>query len=275
MEETNYDSTPNPVTWPLKVEKVLLAGDWHGQTWFANKVVAKAKRLGADLILQLGDFGVWPGTSGGRYLKGLNYTSKAAGIPIAFIDGNHEEFPQIYSYPVGDDGLRRLRENIWHIPRISSWNWGGLDWFALGGATSLDRPHRVLGKSYWEEEEITPSQIYQVLNSDIRADVALFHDCPTAIQIPGIHHRVFSRDIGFTYEELERAWNHRDKLEAVCESLKPRVIAHGHFHIPYMKQNVSAWGRDDVTAIGLSDQESLLYNTMLVDVSDGFTLVED
>lgn len=52
-------------------ERIVVAGDWHGNTDWALHVIGEAnERLTRDnpmasrIILHLGDFGVWPGTGG-------------------------------------------------------------------------------------------------------------------------------------------------------------------------------------------------------------------
>jgi hypothetical protein len=53
------------------VQRVMLLGDTHGNTgtpMWMHQVFDRARRVKADRILQLGDFGVWPGQQGGRFL---------------------------------------------------------------------------------------------------------------------------------------------------------------------------------------------------------------
>ena len=46
--------------------RVLLVGDTHGnQRWLQGTVFPTAAREDVDLIVQIGDFGWWPGNAGG------------------------------------------------------------------------------------------------------------------------------------------------------------------------------------------------------------------
>ena len=49
-------------------KRILVAGDWHGdQAWALNVIKRVPQLLAAErtrLVLQLGDFGIWPGPGG-------------------------------------------------------------------------------------------------------------------------------------------------------------------------------------------------------------------
>lgn len=79
-------------------QRIIVAGDWHGNTAWARKVIRRAKTLLADeeprIILHLGDFGVWPG--GQSYLAGVSDALKSADAVLWFVDGNHEAFPLLH-----------------------------------------------------------------------------------------------------------------------------------------------------------------------------------
>jgi hypothetical protein len=53
-------------------QRILVAGDWHGdQAWALNVIKRVPELLTAErtrLVLQLGDFGIWAGQDGQRYL---------------------------------------------------------------------------------------------------------------------------------------------------------------------------------------------------------------
>src|SRR5215469_15984888 len=79
--------------------RILVAGDWHGNLDWALYVVRRVPQLLAGeptrLILHLGDFGIWPGASGVRYLRALGAALGQAQVQLGFIDGNHEDFDQL------------------------------------------------------------------------------------------------------------------------------------------------------------------------------------
>ena len=58
-------------------QRILVAGDWHGdQAWALNVIKRVPELLAAErtrLVLQLGDFGIWPGRDGQRYLAAVGW----------------------------------------------------------------------------------------------------------------------------------------------------------------------------------------------------------
>jgi hypothetical protein len=49
----------------------------------------------ARLALQLGDFGIWPGPDGRRYLDAVSAVLDLVKAQLWFADGNHEDFGQL------------------------------------------------------------------------------------------------------------------------------------------------------------------------------------
>lgn len=223
------------VVWPFADPATLVvAGDWHGNTRAAQNALDAASAIGAPVIIQLGDFGLWPGDEGAHYLSEVQSAAEQAGVHVVWIDGNHEDFPQLHSYRVSPDGLRHLSDWVHHIPRGSAWVWHGVSFLAMGGATSVDRAQRVPGKSWWPQEHVTDSDIEAAAAQGVR-DVLLTHDCPSGIDIPGIPHRSYADAFksGWPVGDLEHAWDHRDRVAEVIPSALPLHVWHGHFHVRY------------------------------------------
>jgi len=223
------------VTWPFADPgTVVVAGDWHGNHRAAKSAVSLAAAIDAPLVLQLGDFGMWPGPEGAQYLREVEDAAMQAQVHVAWIDGNHEDFPQLYQYPVRDTGLRQISQWLHHIPRGASWAWQGVKFRALGGATSVDKAHRIPGVSWWPQEHVTDADLEATTTRGV-CDVLLTHDCPAGVDIPGIKHRdyVAAAMSGWPIGALEHAWDHRDRLAEVIPALKPTHVWHGHFHVRY------------------------------------------
>ena len=79
--------------------RILVAGDWHGNEDWAVSVIRRVPSMLAGeprrLILQLGDFGVWPDRVGQHYLTRISALLAEVDAELWFIDGNHEDFPQL------------------------------------------------------------------------------------------------------------------------------------------------------------------------------------
>lgn len=220
------------VTFPFaEPERVLLAGDWHGSSHEAELRIAYAADAGCPVLIQLGDFGVWPGDSGRRYLDLVSAVSVGCDVVTLVVDGNHEDFDQLLSLPVDPaTGLRPLAPSVWHLPRGSRWSWAGARFTALGGGTSLDRSVRTPHETWWPQEAITPEQAQAVM-AEAECDVLLTHDCPEGVPIPGTD-RESSLEF-WPEQELRTAWAHRELLAEVAAVLRPTHLWHGHFHMPY------------------------------------------
>lgn len=63
-------------------QRIVVAGDWHGNAEWAEHVIKISAVELADenprIILVLGDFGVWPGAAGAEYLHRVSTALIAA-----------------------------------------------------------------------------------------------------------------------------------------------------------------------------------------------------
>lgn len=124
--------------------RILVCGDWHGERTWARACLRIARRLGCPTVVQLGDFGLWPGEEG-RWLDFLDREATRAGVALTWIDGNHEDHDSLdrWRQRAGPDGMVTMREQIHWAPRGSRWSWSGVRFGALGGAVSTDRIYQI------------------------------------------------------------------------------------------------------------------------------------
>jgi hypothetical protein len=234
--------------------RIGVAGDWHGNTAWATRAVRKICALlpadGPRVIVQLGDFGIWPGARGREYLSGLDAALAAADAVLWFVDGNHEDFTQLARFRPGPDGRAQVTDRIWHLPRGHRWRWHGRDWLALGGAVSLDRAGRTAGADWWPEEEITWPQAGAVIEAG-PADVMVTHECPA-----GIEHAFPPPPSWWSPADLRRSGAHRALLGEVVLAVRPRWLMHGHLHLSYQRQVDLGYGPVDVTGLDCDGAQS-------------------
>ncbi len=135
---------------------IYLTGDTHGEPARLDRFLTTPEgqplREG-DTLMVCGDFG---------YLFADNAQENAIldlaeqkPFDICFCDGNHENFPALFSYPkeIWNEGaVHRIRRNVRHLMRGEIFRLEGKRFFVMGGAYSTDRIVRTLGRSYWEEE---------------------------------------------------------------------------------------------------------------------------
>lgn len=70
--------------------RVVVAGDWHGNTTWAMHVIERTAALGIDTILHVGDLGIlWPGDAGNSFTFKLQRHLNKHGVRLVLVDGNH------------------------------------------------------------------------------------------------------------------------------------------------------------------------------------------
>lgn len=259
---TNQTEEDDDVTDPLtQPNRIAFIGDLHMNARWSAHAIRHAATQDADVIVQLGDFGY---TYDAAFMKTVEQALTDTGLHLLFIDGNHECFPTLLRYRVHDNGLRKLTDHIWHLPRGLRWTWAGTRFLALGGAYSVDRPYRVPGASWWRDETITNEQAAGVI-ADGTADVLISHDCPAGVTIPGIDNRTTPPP--FPPLEIMRSDEHRQLLRRVVNAVQPRLIWHGHYHRGYTAH--ADFGYGPVGVIGLDcDGTSEAGNVQVVDIAD-------
>lgn len=229
--------------------RVLAAGDWHGNREWALSVVKRVPQLLRDeqmrIVLHLGDFGIWPGLEGRRYLDSVSAVLDLVNAQLWFIDGNHEDFAQLarMASETLQDGRVQVRPNIFHLPRGHRWKWHGLTWLACGGGVSLDKAARTDGVDWWPQEEITSAQ-ETVLGGSGHADVMVCHDCPS-----GVPHTFPQPPSWWSPADLARNQSHRERLQRIVNAVRPTHLLHGHLHRAYQRSWDFGYGPVQVTGL--------------------------
>jgi predicted phosphodiesterase len=205
----------------------VFAGDWHqNEGWATSAIRSCGARHDVDSIFHLGDF---LGFGRGNCNYFLNQVERAlveaGGIQLGFVDGNHENFPFLHKFLHDDRGVAHLRPHIAWLPRGLRWEWDGLKFMALGGATSMDKVHRTPMVSWFQDEEITWAQAEEAIAGG-PVDVVIAHDAPDGVLVPGLY-------MGWPEEAMQRANGHRAMLSEVAQAILPAVWVHGHFHVRY------------------------------------------
>jgi hypothetical protein len=238
--------------------RIVVAGDWHGNAEWAEHVI----RMSADalsgegprIILQLGDFGVWPGPAGAEYLHRVSGTLEAADCHLWFVDGNHEAFPILHDraeqerrFLLDSCGSTEISPRVSWLQRGQRWMWHGRMWLALGGAVSLDRAIRTEGADWWAEEEITAEQAASAM-ADGPAQVMVTHDCPS-----GVVHTFPPPPRFWDLADLARNDAHRERLQEVVSAVRPGWLLHGHLHRAYQRACDLGYGPVQVTGLDCDD----------------------
>lgn len=211
--------------------RILLAGDTHGNLHhWKNDLLIAADAFDCQVILQLGDFGYWEHTAEGKYyLDWLNERCLARSVWVLWIDGNHENHQMLRkTYVDSDDEFAMIRDRIWYAPRGMRWTWNDKRFLALGGAYSIDKEWRKVGKSWWPEEELTEEEIERA-SAGGRCDILVSHDVPSGVYMQ--HHFALA---GHSYLKNDPICErHRGYVRRVVDATHPTQLFHGHYHVPY------------------------------------------
>lgn len=140
---------------------ILVTGDTHGNIDFNKiKLLSDKKILTMnDYLIIAGDFGaIWDKNTLDSDLsvyENLNFN-------ILFVDGNHENFNLLNSFPVqkwnGGD-VHVIRDNIKHLKRGQVFIIDNKKILTFGGATSIDKYFRTENISWWKEEVPTIDEL--------------------------------------------------------------------------------------------------------------------
>ena len=221
--------------------RIMFAGDWHGNSTFACRVIERAATRECSRVLQLGDFGFWPGEGGDFYLEALSAMCEAHNVDLYVIHGNHDDPNRWQNYPSDDEtGFRFILSRMFFIPDGARWDWDGVQFGALGGAASVDREWRIAmerdgraPKVWWPEEMITPEAVRDVCAPRWRTeeprplDVLVSHEGPT-----WTGGGYADGHLGFTvpiYDEARSAMC-RALVDTAASLTKPWLHLHGHHH---------------------------------------------
>lgn len=172
------------------VNLIYITGDLHGsidKSKLNTKRFPEQKLLTkSDYVIITGDFGnVWNNSKEEKWmLKWLaekNFTT-------LFIDGNHENFNLLNSYPVSiwnGGRVHKINDSVYHLMRGQIFNIDEIKVFTFGGAMSTDQEDRKLNISWWPEEVPSTQEfneaMYNLKMHSMEVNLVLTHAAPTDI----------------------------------------------------------------------------------------------
>lgn len=163
---------------------IYVTGDTHGLNDFHKLHVLAGENPNLtrdDYAIIAGDFGgVWSKETLVEWLRPY----KELPFTVLFVDGNHENFDMLESYPteIWNGGkIHRIADNIIHLMRGQVFNIEGRTIFSFGGGTSIDRGWRVQGRSWWPQELPTMEEYDEALKNlkehNFKVDFIITHSC--------------------------------------------------------------------------------------------------
>lgn len=219
------------------MKKFLMVGDTHGNGSWMRKQMTLARELECDAVIQLGDFGLWPG--GESYLNVIKkeyWRHQKNAVPVYWIDGNHDWHDRIDGMieeddPATEEGFYKVEAGCYYIPRGNVWEWEGVRFGALGGAYSIDRKHRQLGLSWWKQEIPSDQNVDTLIDNASKVggiDVLLTHEAPALP--PTMSH----------IKDMPLSDLSRDRVRRAMVGSGAKMNFHGHYH----------WFHDTQTDVG-------------------------
>lgn len=208
---------------------IFVTGDMHGcKKNFEGipKLKAFCEKQGDNLneddcIIICGDFGfLWHE----KHVSELELKLLEGLKPmILFVDGNHENFPLIYSYPVEEwNGgfVHRITPWLLHLMRGQVYQIDGKNIFVMGGGYSVDKCVREKGVTWWPEEMPDEKEYGTALNNLERVRWKVDYVC-THVAPQRIHDLI---NTGKPHDDLVRF------LQEIDGRLEYEQWFFGHYH---------------------------------------------
>lgn len=208
---------------------IYVTGDTHGLLDFSKLHIFAGNHpelTKDDFVIVAGDFGaLWSNES---TVERLNHYVKLP-FTVLFVDGNHENFDILNSYPVEiwkGGKVHKIDSGVIHLMRGQVFEIEGNTIFTFGGATSVDKDLRVEGVSWWKQEMPTFEELDEGIANLKRiggkVDYIITHSCSErALAYPAVRNAVW----------LKRNCPENGILSFVEENAKFKHWYFGHFHI--------------------------------------------
>lgn len=227
---------------------IYVTGDIHGDPRrFSSDIFPEGKSLTKeDYVIILGDFGlVWGIEETPQEKYWLNWLNDKPWTTL-FIDGNHENYDRLATYPVEEwngGKVQKIRPSVIHLMRGQIFDLQGYSFFVIGGASSHDiddgileigdprikdwskdrfKMFRINHLSWWKEELPSSAELEEGLKNlkehHYKVDYILSHCTSVGVQL----------DMGFYDHDILNEY-----LEAVMGEVNYRMAYFGHYHKDY------------------------------------------
>ncbi len=165
---------------------IYVTGDTHGDySRFRDPAVKKLRR--GDTLIICGDFGFfWDGS---RKEKSIIKKIVGKGYTVAFLDGCHENFDILESFPITEwngGKARVIDKNLVHLMRGQVYTIEGKKIFTFGGGHSQDFDFRRSSDNWWKREKPSHEEIIEAIDNlkrhDNTVDYVITHEPPVSLK---------------------------------------------------------------------------------------------
>lgn len=224
----------------LRFMIIGLIGDLEGdRDWAVSRLRTLGERGGVEVACQLGDLRFGMGPHHHEYLAAIESTCSEFGIQLLCINGNHENWARLdhlWAEPrwQNEDGSLKpidVSDHVALLPRGHRWDMGGRSFVALGGAPSINRHLLTEGVDWWPSEVIRDEHVEATVEAGY-ADVMLTHDSPARPYCTEpVADLLRDNPWGWPDSSLAYADVGLERVTRAVVGVKPRMLAHGHFHV--------------------------------------------
>lgn len=190
---------------------ITFFGDVHGHWPIFKDMLKKVPE--DDIIIQVGDIGIWPSV----------WDDISLPRKVYFIEGNHEYYPYIN----GITEVTEIRPNLYYCPRGTILELDGRRVAFLGGAESIDKAWRRYRVDWFPEESISLSDYHKFDNVD-SVDILVAHTPPyeTVMEVTQISDP--PNWVNSSAKVVTEVWNNLGKP----------ILVSGHMHVNYKDSNI-------------------------------------
>lgn len=168
---------------------IFVCGDTHG-TYDRDKITThkwkdQRELTRDDYLIILGDAGIiWDTNPYDKSELNLIKWYNEKRMTVLIIDGNHENFERLNSFPeveMFDNKVGKISDNIYHLKRGRIYNIDNKKIFVMGGGESIDKNRRRNRVSWWQEEMPSYGEMIEarknLIDNDSTVDYILTHTC--------------------------------------------------------------------------------------------------
>lgn len=243
---------------------VVVFGDLHGDATGFRTLAERTAELGLTRVLvSVGDFGIgpWSGAPEDRFLQRVDQMLEKHDLYVLLTPGNHENWDTIdraLAERVDELGFGALGRHgrVRVSPRGHRFSVGGRVFGSLGGAVSVDRSHRVAGRSWWAQEAVTAEHVAALGSAPL--DVLVTHEAPAGVPLkPGLQ-----------VSDILAAEAHgvRTLVADAVRQTRPELAFCGHWHVRLSHDLIRPDG--SVTRVEVLSEEHTVGNAVVLELYD-------
>ena len=205
---------------------ILLLGDIHGDYRTLQRAIDKANEVGAEALIQVGDFGLFRsfGMNNEEKFKNVVHTSKC---PVYFIDGNHDDATRWTTYTEVSQVYPELP--LYYVPRGTVMEIDNRTIAFMGGAASIDKNFRLQEGWHWDEKEnISPYEVLRMMDNakDKQIDLFITHCPPNSVINEHFDPRAkLQFGVGLDWHD-----HNQDIIENIWHAIGTPNVYSGHMH---------------------------------------------